>query len=109
MVRIAPDGSYAPALADSWETNDSKTWVYHLNKSATWQDGVPVTSKDVSFTISYIKEKFKSFSDVDSVSTPDDHTVAITLKSPNANYLMSNMARSPTWSAAATAGYRTRA
>ncbi|AFD00552.1 ABC-type dipeptide transport system, periplasmic component [Methanocella conradii HZ254] len=91
MVRIAPNGTYVPALADSWETKDAKTWVYHLNKSARWHDGVPVTSKDVNFTINYMKDKFKSFSDVESVSTPDDYTVVITLKAPNSNYLMSNI------------------
>jgi len=35
-----------PRLATSWqESNGGKTWVFHLRKGVTWQDGVPVYGK----------------------------------------------------------------
>ena len=79
-------------LADSWEiSDDGLTYTFHLNPDAKWHDGEPVTSEDVKFTYDRIMEKGYTFSsflrDVDSIETPDDLTVVITLTKPNMAFL----------------------
>lgn len=49
-------GAYRPALADQWERVDRFNWRFHLRPGAHWQDGKPVTARDVVFS-------FESFAD----------------------------------------------
>ncbi|MFL5402478.1 MAG: ABC transporter substrate-binding protein [Gemmatimonadales bacterium] len=44
------DRDFVPLLARSWTRRDSVTLVFDLDPRARWQDGVPVTSRDVLFT-----------------------------------------------------------
>ncbi len=44
------DAGFAPQLADRWSWTDSLTLAFHLDPRARWQDGVPVTARDVAFT-----------------------------------------------------------
>jgi peptide/nickel transport system substrate-binding protein len=46
----AGDRAFTPVLARSWTRRDSLTLVFDLDPRATWQDGVPITAKDVLFT-----------------------------------------------------------
>jgi peptide/nickel transport system substrate-binding protein len=46
----AGDRAFTPVLAQSWTRRDSLTLVFDLDPRATWQDGVPITAKDVLFT-----------------------------------------------------------
>jgi peptide/nickel transport system substrate-binding protein len=47
----AGDRDFVPLLASSWSRRDSVTLVFDLNPRARWQDGVPVTARDVVFTM----------------------------------------------------------
>jgi peptide/nickel transport system substrate-binding protein len=47
----AGDRDFVPLLASSWSRRDSVTLVFELNPRARWQDGVPVTARDVVFTM----------------------------------------------------------
>jgi peptide/nickel transport system substrate-binding protein len=47
----AGDRNFEPLLASSWSRRDSVTLVFDLNPRARWQDGVPVTARDVVFTM----------------------------------------------------------
>jgi peptide/nickel transport system substrate-binding protein len=47
----AGDRGFVPLLARSWTRRDSLTLVFDLDPRARWQDGVPVTARDVVFTI----------------------------------------------------------
>lgn len=94
LVRIAENGSYVPCLAEGWETNDSKTWTFHLVRNATWHDGVPVTSADVNYTWTTLYKTTglmsrSHYGQIASIETPDEHTVVITLAKANSNYLSS--------------------
>ncbi|WP_423840824.1 ABC transporter substrate-binding protein [Vibrio mytili] len=40
------EGNIVPGVATSWETNDNKTFVFHLRKDAKWSNGDPVTADD---------------------------------------------------------------
>jgi peptide/nickel transport system substrate-binding protein len=46
----AGDRAFEPRLARSWTRRDSVTLAFDLDPRATWQDGVPITAKDVVFT-----------------------------------------------------------
>lgn len=51
LVRARPDGSYAPALADSWEFSEDMTEVrFTLNPNARFHDGRDVSASDVAFS-----------------------------------------------------------
>ncbi|GAI47865.1 unnamed protein product [marine sediment metagenome] len=54
MMGPGPDYEPVPRLATSWETEDRKTWTYHLRHDAVFHDGVPVTAEDVAFTLEYL-------------------------------------------------------
>lgn len=89
LVRVDSKGNFVPALAESWETDDAKKWVFHLVKNATWHDGVPVTAADLKFSLEYLPEKLggSNWNIIDSVEAPDDYTIVINLKSPDGNFL----------------------
>ncbi|MDQ4096183.1 MAG: ABC transporter substrate-binding protein [Actinomycetota bacterium] len=89
------DLSPVPGLAESWETSeDGLTWTYHLNPDATFHDGEPVTSDDVRFTLETILDNpgpaglFSDYvSQIDTIETPDEHTVVMTTKKPSVQML----------------------
>jgi peptide/nickel transport system substrate-binding protein len=49
-LKTAGDRDFVPLLARSWTRRDSLTLAFDLDPRARWQDGVPVTSRDVVFT-----------------------------------------------------------
>ena len=56
LARLGPtlvtagDRGFVPLLARSWTRRDSVTLAFDLDPRARWQDGVPVTARDVIFT-----------------------------------------------------------
>jgi peptide/nickel transport system substrate-binding protein len=84
-----------PVLAQSWEVSpDARVYTFHLYKNVTWHDGVKFTSADVKWTVDQIigdkgAAGHDYVTDVQSVTTPDDYTVVITLNHPNAAFLVS--------------------
>jgi peptide/nickel transport system substrate-binding protein len=51
----AGDRGFIPLLARSWTRRDSVTLVFDLDPRARWQDGAPVTARDVVFTLERAK------------------------------------------------------
>ncbi len=90
LIKLTPTGDFAPDLAQKWETPDDKTIVFHLNPNAKFQDGRPVTSKDLRYTFeSTMSEALKSpkksgYTSIAGFETPDDHTFIIKMKEANA-------------------------
>lgn len=85
LFKNGPDGSLLPNLASSYSVDTTgKVYTVHLKPNLTWQDGVPLTSKDVAFTINTIENPdadsplFSSWSGV-SVTTPNPMTVVFKL------------------------------
>jgi peptide/nickel transport system substrate-binding protein len=79
---------YAGLLAESWEFQGNK-WVFHLRKGIRFHDGSPFTAKDVVFSIDRMTKDKRSlqrsnFREVIGVEAPDDFTVVLTTKKPNA-------------------------
>ncbi|MBL0180080.1 MAG: peptide ABC transporter substrate-binding protein [Gemmatimonadetes bacterium] len=48
--RTAGDRAMTPMLARQWQRIDPRTLVFELDPRARWQDGTPVTARDVVFT-----------------------------------------------------------
>ncbi len=46
-LNTAKEKSFLPRLARSWSRRDATTLVFELDPRARWQDGTPVTSRDV--------------------------------------------------------------
>ena len=45
-------GELTGRLAESWQhSSDFRTWTVHLRKDVRWHDGVPVTTRDIKFTL----------------------------------------------------------
>ncbi|QCA06165.1 peptide ABC transporter substrate-binding protein [Pantoea vagans] len=43
-------GKIVPGVAQSWSSNDNKTWVFTLRNNARWSNGDPVTAQDFVYS-----------------------------------------------------------
>jgi peptide/nickel transport system substrate-binding protein len=91
-----------PDLAESWEVaKDGRTYTFRLRRNVKWHDGQPVTSADVKFSYLEVLAKYHptgrlGFQAVDSIDTPDPHTVVVKLKQPFGPFLfMTNLNSGP--------------
>lgn len=80
---------HVPQLAQHWEiSSDSKTFTFHLDPRAKWQDGMPVTADDVAFSFDVLfhpKLKYRAkwmsyYGNVERAEVLDTHTVRFTVK-----------------------------
>lgn len=78
---------FVGVLAESWEFHGRK-WVFHLRKRIRFHNGAPFTSKDVGYSIDRLQNDKRSLQGAYvqnvEVETPDDYTVVLTTKNPNA-------------------------
>src|SRR4051794_13187941 len=57
LVRLGPSQTIVGDLASTWEVDPSgSTWTFHLRPGLRWQDGEPLTSEDVVFTITALSD-----------------------------------------------------
>jgi peptide/nickel transport system substrate-binding protein len=79
-------------LAESWDTPDPRTYVFHLRKDVRFQDGRLLTSDDVKSTFEFMMNpankspKRGAFRLVTSIEAPDPATVIFHLKEPYASF-----------------------
>jgi len=77
-----------PSRANGGISPDGRRITYHLRTDARFADGVPLTSADVAFTYRAIFDPRNNAASVDayrriaSLTTPDPHTVVVTLRQP---------------------------
>jgi peptide/nickel transport system substrate-binding protein len=90
LVKVTPNADYAPDVAERWEIPDDRTIIFHLRPNLKFQDGRPLTAKDVKFTYdslmaeSFASPKKSGYASVASFEAPDDKTFIIRFKEPNA-------------------------
>ena len=81
------DAGFVPQLADRWTWRDSLTLAFHLDPRARWQDGTPVTARDVAFTFgaytdSALDSPFRAdFARIASVTAADSATAVFRFRS----------------------------
>jgi peptide/nickel transport system substrate-binding protein len=88
-----------PRLATSWElAEDLLSLTFYLREGVTYHNGHPFTSADVRYTFeTVLDESFEAriralYASIESIETPDDHTVIFHLHTPNV-FLINNLAR----------------
>ena len=93
LVRLGPDDTLVGDLADRWAVDASgAAWTFHLRPGLTWQDGEPLTSEDVLFTVgalsdpSYAGPGSSSWREV-TATAADAQTVTLTLTTPLGGFL----------------------
>lgn len=82
-----------PSLVTEWtlDPETSTVYTFQLRDNVQFQSGNPMTSKDVAWSINRVRNlKSNTVAHVEGISdiqTPDDKTVVITLKAPDASFL----------------------
>jgi peptide/nickel transport system substrate-binding protein len=92
VMRLDENLGVQPDLAASMPTTsaDGKTVTVKLRTGVKFHNGDPLTSADVKYTFERILDPKNAavarsfFTDVDTISAPDDSTVVFNLKNPNA-------------------------
>jgi nickel transport system substrate-binding protein len=83
LIRRAADGSFVPALAESWDiSEDGLTWTFHLRQGVTFHDGTPFDAEAAKWNLEmWIGTEDHSWlptaNIVNAIETPDDHTVVL--------------------------------
>jgi len=96
LIGIDAKRHSVPGLAVSWwVSSDGLVYELRLDPSARWEDGSPVTSKDVAFTIDRVRDpKVPAanwrpwFDDVVAVETPNALTAIVRFRRPYAERLL---------------------
>lgn len=82
-----------PDLVSHWESPDPRTYLFHLRHDAFFHDGRPVNAADVRYTFESIREgsvktvKRQQYAILSQIETPDEFTVIMKLREPNAGFL----------------------
>jgi peptide/nickel transport system substrate-binding protein len=87
---------FVPDLASSWAvSSDGLAYDFRIDPKARWEDGTPVTSEDVAYTIERVRDPSvasltwrSGFDDLRSVETPDPQTVIVRFEKPYAERLL---------------------
>jgi peptide/nickel transport system substrate-binding protein len=99
LIRIKPDFTYEPMLAESIPdvanggvTENPFTVTWKIKKEAVWSDGTPVTANDVKFTFDTIMNpKWQilskaGYEEISKAEVVDDKTIKFTFKEPYGPY-----------------------
>jgi peptide/nickel transport system substrate-binding protein len=94
LTRIDAKGDVVPGLAESWQvSDDGLTYRFTLRRDVKFHDGSDFDSADVEFALDRargadsVNAQKGYFAPIDSIETPDPHTVAIRLKRPDGLFL----------------------
>lgn len=98
LLKFDPEGypQVVGDLAESWEVSeDGLTYTFKLKQNVKFHDGTPFTSVDVKATYDRIRDpqggarsiRKAAYADIDTIETPDEHTVVFKLSERNASML----------------------
>lgn len=95
LVTATNDGTFAPALAESWTySEDELSLTFTLREGSTWHDGRPVTAGDVAFTYGLMQaDDFPGPADLGAlwqsvtITVLDEQQVQFTLPQPYAPFI----------------------
>lgn len=96
LMKADSNGNLNPAVASDYEVSeDMKTYTFILREGVKFHDGSLVTVEDVKYSIERCADTSEgaplvaAYSNIESVETPDDKTIVITLKEANPDFLAS--------------------
>ena len=92
LMSLDEQGKPVPYLATSYKTSDDNlTWTFTLKSGLKWSDGQPLTAKDAAWTFNLIMHNQVAatsngslVANFETVTAPDDTTLVITTKKPQA-------------------------
>ncbi|WP_051197736.1 MULTISPECIES: ABC transporter substrate-binding protein [unclassified Butyrivibrio] len=94
LVKPDADGNLQPAIASDYTiSDDGKTYTFTLRDGVKFHDGSTVTVEDVKYSIERnagtdgSDPLISAFSNIESVETPDESTIVLTLKEANTEFL----------------------
>lgn len=90
LVKLNNDGEVVGNLAESWEMEGDREYIFHLNENAVFSDGTPVTAQDVKFTFDRAMSMPKMVSQTSRISeviVENEHQVRFRLSEPYASFL----------------------
>lgn len=111
LVELNRELQFVPQLAQSITTQDNVTFTIRLQDEAVWSDGVPVTSRDVLFTLLLLTSPEagrailsqylivgtddagmlpSGATEIEGVKLLDDKTLTVTVKQPTALFTFEN-------------------
>ena len=85
LTEVGPDGQLRGELAESYETSDGQTWIFHLRKGVEFHNGKSLTPEDVIASMQHhMGEESQSaakglLTAVSSISKEGSNSVKITL------------------------------
>ncbi|MGY1807050.1 ABC transporter substrate-binding protein [Blastococcus sp. SYSU D00669] len=89
LFRFDRDYQLQPALAESVEQPDDRTYVFTLREGVTFWDGTPMTAQDVVYSVNRVLDPAVASPwagwavNFESVTATDDRTVTLTLRNPD--------------------------
>lgn len=89
LVFPEADGTYSPALAESWEvSDDGLAYTFNLRQDVTFHNGEPFTADSVVYSWQTYSKPEVTYANewnfVQNVEKVDDYTVKLTTEKPNA-------------------------
>ena len=90
LVGMDKELKLIPELAESWETPNDKTIVFHLKEGVKFHDGTSFDAKAVKFNLERVnsdKSVIKDLENIESVEVIDPLTVQINLKEMDSSIL----------------------
>ena len=91
LIGYGTDGSPKPQLAESWTvSDDGLVWTFKIRQGVNWQDGEPLTAKDVAFSYNVIIDQnltaYSTYTNgIKEARVVDDYTVEMICDKPKAN------------------------
>ena len=95
LLRLNPDFTLTPSLAESFEHPTPTTWVYSIRDGVTFHDGTPLTAADVVASLSrhldpaVASSWYSAFQNVASIEQTGDREVTVTMNTPDSQFNLS--------------------
>jgi peptide/nickel transport system substrate-binding protein len=93
IVTVDKDGNIKPGLAESWESPDPKTYIFHFRKGVKFHDGTDFNAESARWNFERMLDpkaklpRASEISAIDKLEVVDPNTLKITLKAPFAPFL----------------------
>ena len=92
LIEMREDGTYVPALATSWSTDDYQTYIFNLRDDVTWHNGDHFTANDVVWSWATAVADAGGFPSwdywmrIESARAIDDYTLELVTKTVNVDF-----------------------